>query len=91
MQIFYRAPSDAQRKERQGTGKEKGRERGIWDCCMLLSGVHNPPPPPHHLSPILRATSPACGYGYQDWRYCGEPPPITHNPFGQFEAIAVDL
>ncbi len=77
---------DAQRKERQGAGKEKGRERGIWDCCMLLSGVHSPPPPPHHhLSPILRATSGL------EVLWGAPPPPITHNPFGQFEAIAVDL
>jgi hypothetical protein len=27
-------------------GKEKGRERGIWDCCILLSVVHSPSPPP---------------------------------------------
>jgi hypothetical protein len=49
--FFIEPPPDAQRKERQGAGEEKGRERGIWDWCMLLSGVHRPP---HHLSPILR-------------------------------------
>ncbi len=54
MQFFIEPLPDAQRKERQGTGKEKGRERGIWECCILLSGVHRPPPPPtHHLYPIL--------------------------------------
>jgi hypothetical protein len=37
------------KKDRE-QGKEKGRERGIWDWCILLSGVHRPP---HHLSSIL--------------------------------------
>jgi len=92
MQIFIEPPPDAQRKESEGTGKEKGRERGIWDCCMLLSGVLYIASP-HHLSPILHSTSPSCGFGYQDWRHSGEPPPfpITHTPFDNFEAIAVDL
>jgi hypothetical protein len=86
--FFIEPLPDTQRKERQGTGKEKGRERGIWDCCMLLSGVHSASP--HHLSPILPATSPACGYGYQDWRHSGEPPPPPY-PFGQYEDATVVL
>jgi len=30
-EFFIEPPLDAQRKERQGAGKEKGRGRGIWD------------------------------------------------------------
>jgi hypothetical protein len=90
--FFIEPPPDAQREERQGTGKEKGREGGIWDWCILLSGVNRPPPPP--LPYLARPTSPACGHDYQGRRYSGEPPPsphITHTPFQQFEATAVDL
>jgi hypothetical protein len=91
MLVFYPRPIHSGKKDREW-GKEKGREKGIWDCCMLLIDVHSPPPPPlHHLSPILRATSPACGYGYQNWRHREEPPPYSHTPFDQFEAAAVVL
>jgi hypothetical protein len=37
-------------KKRQKADKEKDGERGIWDLCMLLSGVHRPP---SHLPPFL--------------------------------------
>ncbi len=54
----------------------------IW--CAQIS----PPPDPYPGRP----TTPARGYGYQDWRYSGEPPPpITHTPFQEFEAIMLDL
>jgi hypothetical protein len=90
--FFIEPPPDAQREERQGTGKEKGREGGIWDWCILLSGVNRPP---HHLSPILRVLLhlPAAMI-IRAGGTVGSPPPsphITHTPFQQFEATAVDL
>jgi hypothetical protein len=39
MRIFIEPPPDAQRKERQGTGKEKGRERGISRTASDLEVV----------------------------------------------------
>ncbi len=39
-------------KKHRERGKEKGRERGIWDCSVLLSSVHSPPPPPTTTSPL---------------------------------------
>jgi hypothetical protein len=35
-EFFIEPPPDAQRKERQGAGKEKGRGRGIWDSSGTL-------------------------------------------------------
>ncbi len=78
---FLWSPPDAQRKEKQGTGKEKGRERGIWDCCILLSGEHRPPPPPPPPLPYLaRPTSPARGHGYQGLEVLWGAPPPPHHP-----------
>ncbi len=40
MRIFIEPPPDVKaEKKRKKAGNEKGRERGIWDLCMLLSGV----------------------------------------------------
>jgi hypothetical protein len=65
------------------------------DLCMLLSDVHRPPPPPHHLSPILRVLPhlPAAMV-IREGGITGRPPlspPVTHTPFQQLEATAVDL
>jgi hypothetical protein len=82
-------PLDAQRKQRQKVGKKKGRERGIWDLCIVLSGVHTPPP--HHLFPILRVLPhlPAAMVIRTGGTVRSPPCPTPH--FLLSEAIAVDL
>jgi hypothetical protein len=61
-------------KKDRGWDKEKGSERGIWMLCAVVCCAQ-PPLPPHHLSPILRANSPALGYRYLGQRYWKEPFP----------------
>jgi hypothetical protein len=36
----FEPPPNAQRKKRQTAGKKKGRERGICNLSIKLSGVH---------------------------------------------------
>ncbi len=41
MRVFLSNPHRIHsRKKDRECDKEKGRERGIWDCCVLLFGVH---------------------------------------------------
>jgi len=88
MQIFYRAPAgfDNGKGDRK-TGKKKGRERGIWDLCMILSAAHRPPP--FTTSPPILRVLPHLPAAEVQWE--GPSPLATHNPFQQLEAIALDL
>jgi hypothetical protein len=77
------------KKDRE-RAKEKGRERGIWDWHILLSGEHRTP---RHLSTILRVLlhMPAATVIRAGGTVGSPPSPITYTPFQQFEARAVDL
>jgi hypothetical protein len=86
MQVFYRAPAGCTAEERQGTGQGERQRKRNMGLLFAVIWCAQPPPPYHHLSPILRATSPARGHGYQGWRHSGEPPPpppIWPYPSGQ--------
>jgi hypothetical protein len=68
--------------------KAEKEEYGIVVYCYLVCTA--PPPPPHHLFPILPAQLhlPAAMEGLE---VLWGAPPITHTPFQQFEATALDL
>jgi hypothetical protein len=97
MRIFLSSPAGCDSgKRRQKAGKKKDREKRNMDLCMLLSGVHRPPPPPTpHLSPTLRVLPHLPGaMVIRAGGTTGRPPlspPVTHTPFQQLEATAVDL
>jgi hypothetical protein len=57
-------------------GGEGARDRRVGDVLSCAYSLRQP-------------ASPACQTGGR--RCSGGPPPITHTPFQQFEAIAVDL
>jgi hypothetical protein len=95
MQIFYRAPAGctAERKTESGQ-EERQRKRNMGLVYTVIWCAQTPTPPPP-LPYLAGPTSPAYSYGYQGRSYSGEPPPspplITHTPFQQLEATAVDL
>jgi hypothetical protein len=96
MRIFLSSPAGCDSgKRRQKAGKKKDREKRNMDLCMLLSGVHRPPPPTPHLSPTLRVLPHLPGaMVIRAGGTTGRPPlspPVTHTPFQQLEATAVDL
>ncbi len=85
--FFIKPPQDVTVEKETEGGNKKGWERGIWDLCILLSGVHRPPPPP--TSPPILRVLPHLPAAEVQWE--GPSPLATHNPFQQLEAIAVDL
>ncbi len=78
--LFLSSPAGCTSEEEDRKQARRKAEKEEYGICVYwylvcMDPPPPPPPPPPPLPYLARPASPACGYGYQDRRYSGEPPP----------------